>query len=170
MRSPIKTRSSGIWTRSKTASSHPISTSKIKKSSTRARKIRKTTKSKQQLPSQHKDKWQAFFDFACDVSADDDTVRGLLFSALGEGRCFEKGADKESSATNDGSDHAGNVVKSVLSQIYRDLYDVAAAQYERNVAEAELVSGEVHGKDVLLDEVSIGVKGAISESLQTPLR
>ncbi len=114
-------------------------------------------------------KWQAYFDSACNVSADEETVRARLFDALKEQRA-KKEAEKTSPA--DAGECPGYDVKGLMSQIYQDIHSVAAAQEHKTAsgeAQTERVFlGELSESSLLLKEVSDRVENVVSKFQQIP--
>ena len=159
MKSPPKTGSSGSSTGSKASVSRP-SSSGIHKACARPKKAAKVVQSTEEGSPQNK-KWQAFVDTACDTRADNETVKSLLFSALEEERS-KKEADKlPPTGTGECSEYD---VKELMTQIYRDLHNVAEAQYSKYMDGGRRWFGEPDETDLVLDEVSVGVESVISKS------
>ena len=158
MKSPPRTGSSGSSTVS-TDSKSPTR-SGINKSPTRPKKTRNIIQVPQRKTIK---KWQALLHNARDVSADEETVKVLLFSGTEEG-ISTKEAEEEENSTTDASEPSEYDIKGLMAQIYHDLHTIAAIQASKSVS-GKLVIGEPI-ENLLLREASIGVKIAISKSLQ----
>lgn len=166
MKSPPITESSGSSTSSRKAAPHPTG-SGIRKSSAKTAKSRKAGQAIGGESPRKEKEWQAYFDTARDVSADNETVRAPRLEVLKEARsenevdnCFSKDVGEDSRYD----------VKGLMAQIYQDLDDVAAAQASRAASRGgqsgRVSLGELNENDLLLREVSEGVTSVISKSLQ----
>ena len=148
-----------------------LTRSRVTKSSVRRKKPNTSIQKRTEEESpQEKEKWQAFFDSARDVSTDTETVRELLVRALEEEH--SKKEAKENSHTDSG-EYPMNKVKGLMTQIYQDLHNVAAAQaFKTGCKEASsgrFFIGEVGDIDSLLQIVSVAVSSAISTSFAIPI-
>ncbi|KAL9070138.1 MAG: hypothetical protein Q9161_005090 [Pseudevernia consocians] len=165
MKSPPTSGSSGSSTGSKKVASQHTG-SGVKKSATPMKKSGKSTIATGGEILRGEKKWQAFFDSADDINADDEKVRTHLFESLSKYRA-KKLAENSSSA------NAGEClrydVKGLMAQIYQDLHRVAGAQGPKIAsggAQTERVFlGELSENILLLREVSVGVETVIKSAL-----
>ena len=166
-RSPM-TEGSGSSTDSKTLMLH-LTGSGVRKSSSRRKKPKTFVQTTEEESPQEKEKWQAFFDSARDESADIETVRALLATALEEERTKKEVREK---SHTDFSEYPDYDVNGLMAQIYQDLHNVAAAQASKTGSEkastGRVFMREVGDIDGLLQKVSAGVSSAISKFSATP--
>lgn len=165
MKSPPTTGSSGSSTDSKKVSSHPTGSGVQKSSSARTKKAIKVESRREEK------KWQAFFDSAREVGADDDdeTVRARFFDSFAEegSTKAEAEAEAEQSSSKDTGEDSEYDVKGLMAHIYKDLHRVAAAQASKAASGGagiqRVALGELSDTDLLLRDVSVGVASVISK-------
>lgn len=167
MKSPPMTASSGSCSGSKKVASRPTG-SGVKRTSNPTKKASKGYQVMEGESPRDEKKWQAFFDSACDVSADDETVRERLFDVLEEERAKR---EVEEECPMDAGECPEYDVKGLMVQIYQDLNNVALAQASRAASGGSRprrpFGGELSDTEVLLREVSFNVANVISKSLQS---
>lgn len=166
MKSPPTIGSSSSSPDSKKDTSQ-LTGSGVKKSSARPKKSDSVAHSTGGRKLRDEKKWQAYFDSACNVSADNETVRARLFDALKEQRA-KKETEKTSPA--DAGECPGYDAKGLMSQIYQDIYSVAAAQEPKTASEEaqteRVFLGELSESSLLLREVSDRVENVVSKFQQ----
>ena len=170
MKSPPNTGSSSSSSNNKKDTSQ-LTGSGVKKSSARPKKSNLVFHSTGGRELRDEKKWQAYFDSACNVNADEKTVRARLFDALKEQLATNQ--TEKTSPTDAGECHEYDV-KGLMSQIYQDIDSVAAAQEPKTAsgeAQTERVFlGELSESNLLLREVSDRVETVISKFQKLPFR
>lgn len=140
-------------------------TSGVKKASVRMKKASRLGSATEGDSHPNETKWQAYFDSTGDNNANNETVRANLFNVVEEDHSQTEAEKGSPNAAGECSEYD---VKGLMTQIYQDLHNVAAAQASK-VASGEATDENFFPKvlnnpDSFLQEVSVGAASAISKS------